>query len=72
MFSHCHPYFSFAVSKSNGPLTVLLSKLSAKFRGKPLEPPKTSSHSASQVNYKLMMKVILVAGLAVAWHYYLS
>lgn len=60
------------VSKRNGPLTVLLSKLSAKFRGNPSEPPKPPSHPASQLNYKLLVKVILVAGLAVAWHYFLS
>lgn len=55
-------------AKPSGPIGVLLSKLSAKLRGKPLEPPPPSS--SSKVSYKLILRVILVAGIAAAWQYF--
>ncbi|GFP88865.1 GPI transamidase component pig-t homolog [Phtheirospermum japonicum] len=59
------------VAAKTGPLTSMLSKLSAKLRGKPYEPPKPSSASPkSSINYKLIAKVVLVAGIAAAWQYY--
>ncbi|XP_009617316.1 uncharacterized protein [Nicotiana tomentosiformis] len=57
-------------TKDSGPIGVLLSKLSAKLRGKPLEPPKSSTLSSSKVSYKLILRVILVAGIAAAWQYF--
>ncbi|KAL0417473.1 UNVERIFIED_CONTAM: GPI transamidase component PIG-T [Sesamum radiatum] len=59
-----------AAAKKMGPLTLMLSKLSAKLRRKQWEPPKPSSSQKSVINYKLMLKVLLVAGIAVAWQYY--
>lgn len=55
-------------AKPSGPIGVLLSKLSAKLRGKPLEPPPPSS--SSKVSYKLILRVILVASIAAAWQYF--
>ncbi|KAK6163158.1 hypothetical protein DH2020_000022 [Rehmannia glutinosa] len=60
-------------AKKTGPLTLMLSKLFAKLRGKPWEPPKTPSSSSSpksSINYKLVAKVALVACIAAAWQYY--
>ncbi|PIN26202.1 GPI transamidase complex [Handroanthus impetiginosus] len=57
-------------AKKTGPLTLMLSRLSAKLRGKPWEPPQQSSSTRSSINYKLIVKVALVAGIGVAWHYY--
>ncbi|KAI3450851.1 hypothetical protein Pfo_007516 [Paulownia fortunei] len=57
-------------AKKTGPLTLMLSKLSAKLRGKPWEPPKPSSSPKSSINYKLIAKVALVAVIAAAWQYY--
>ncbi|XP_071918470.1 uncharacterized protein [Coffea arabica] len=57
-------------TKETGKLSSLLARLSAKLRGKPWEPPEQSSSSASFFNRKLILKVLLVAGLAVAWQYY--
>ncbi|KAK4409198.1 GPI transamidase component PIG-T [Sesamum angolense] len=54
-------------AKKMGPLTLMLSKLSAKLRRKQWEPPKPSSSQKSVINYKLILKVLLVAGVAVAW-----
>ncbi|KAL0459917.1 UNVERIFIED_CONTAM: GPI transamidase component PIG-T [Sesamum latifolium] len=59
-----------AAAKKMGPLTLMLSKLSAKLRRKQWEPPKPSSSQKSVINYKLILKVLLVAGIAVAWQYY--
>ncbi|XP_073142607.1 uncharacterized protein [Henckelia pumila] len=57
--------------KKAGPLTLMLSKLYAKLRGRQWEPPKSSSSSTPpSTKYKLIAKVALVAGLAVAWQYY--
>ncbi|KAL6506547.1 hypothetical protein OROGR_024728 [Orobanche gracilis] len=48
----------------------MLLKLSAKLRHKPYEPPKPSSSPEPSINYKLIAKVALVAGIAAAWQYY--
>ncbi|KAL7116192.1 hypothetical protein ACP275_04G227800 [Erythranthe tilingii] len=56
-----------------GSLRLLLSRLSAKLRGKPWEPPpkpSSSSSKKSSVNYKLVAKVVLVAGIAIVWQFY--
>ncbi|KAK6141866.1 hypothetical protein DH2020_024390 [Rehmannia glutinosa] len=59
-------------AKKTGPLTLMLSKLFSKLRGKPWEPSKTPSSSSpkSSINYKLVAKVALVAAIAAAWQYY--
>ncbi|KAL3517815.1 hypothetical protein ACH5RR_020404 [Cinchona calisaya] len=59
-------------AKKTGKLSLLLPKLFAKLMGKVLEPPKQSSPSASSFDYKLILKVVLVADSAVAWQYYFS
>ncbi|XVF72258.1 hypothetical protein PTKIN_Ptkin12aG0105700 [Pterospermum kingtungense] len=59
-------------AKKNGRLSLLLSKLSAKLRGRRWEPPQSPPASSSFINSKLVFKVILVAGLAVGWQYYFS
>ncbi|CAI0426579.1 unnamed protein product [Linum tenue] len=57
--------------KKKGWLRVLLSRLLAKLRGKPMEEPdQPSSESAPLIGKKLVLKVILVAVLAVAWQFY--
>ncbi|XP_052170297.1 GPI transamidase component GPI16 isoform X2 [Diospyros lotus] len=56
-----------ANTKGRSPL--LLSKLYAKLRGRPLEQPQSSS-SSSVINSKLLIKVILVACLAAIWQFY--
>ncbi|XP_051113184.1 uncharacterized protein LOC127239196 [Andrographis paniculata] len=58
--------------KKPGPLTLMLSKLLAKLQGKPWEPPKPSQSppSKSSRNYKVILKVAIVAGVAIAWQYY--
>ncbi|KAF9586987.1 hypothetical protein IFM89_039859 [Coptis chinensis] len=48
---------------------LLLHKLSAKLRGRPQEQPEASSQSSS-MGPKLVLKVILVAGVAIGWHFY--
>ncbi|KAL3531101.1 hypothetical protein ACH5RR_010423 [Cinchona calisaya] len=58
-------------SKKTSQLSLLLPKLFAKLRRKSWEPPNQSS-SSSSFNYKLIVKVLLVAGLAVVWQYYSS
>ncbi|XP_022728179.1 GPI transamidase component PIG-T-like isoform X2 [Durio zibethinus] len=60
-----------AARKTGWPLP-LLSKLSAKLRGRQWEPPHSAPASSSFINSKLVFKVILVAGLAVGWQYYFS
>ncbi|KAL2239218.1 UNVERIFIED_CONTAM: GPI transamidase component PIG-T [Sesamum indicum] len=63
-------FLLFAAAKKMGPLMLMLSKLSAKLRRKQWEPPKPSSSQKSVINYKLILKVLLVAGIAFAWQYY--
>ncbi|OMO86865.1 GPI transamidase component PIG-T [Corchorus capsularis] len=60
-----------AANKTGG-LSMMLSKLSAKLRGRPWEPPQSVQHLSSFINSKLVFKVILVAGLAVGWQYFFS
>ncbi|TYI55653.1 hypothetical protein E1A91_D11G155600v1 [Gossypium mustelinum] len=59
-------------AKKTGRLPLLLSKLSAKLRGRRLEPLHSPPSSSSFINSKLVLKVILVAGLAVGWQYFFS
>ncbi|XVE72741.1 hypothetical protein DITRI_Ditri11bG0063000 [Diplodiscus trichospermus] len=58
-------------AKKTGRLPLLLSKLSAKLRGRQWEPHSPPA-SSSFVNSKLVFKVVLVAVLAVCWRYYFS
>uniref|UniRef100_A0A2P2IVV0 Uncharacterized protein MANES_13G046400 n=1 Tax=Rhizophora mucronata TaxID=61149 RepID=A0A2P2IVV0_RHIMU len=60
-----------AASKA-GWLPKLLAKLSAKFGRRPTENSESSSDVLSLIKSKLVLKVILVAALAVAWQYYLK
>ncbi|KAK7287363.1 hypothetical protein RIF29_00635 [Crotalaria pallida] len=61
---------------NKGLLYLALTKLSAKLRGRssesaqPLSPSSSSSSSKSSISPKLVLKVLLVAGIAVAWQYY--
>lgn len=55
-----------------GPLSQFLSKLSAKLTGRPLETPESPSTSSSFISSKLILKVALVAGIAVVWKFYLE
>ncbi|KAL1564117.1 GPI transamidase component PIG-T-like [Salvia divinorum] len=41
-------------ARKAGPLTLMISKLSAKLRGKPWEPPKQSESGRSSSKYKLL------------------
>ncbi|KAM7271519.1 hypothetical protein ACFE04_030733 [Oxalis oulophora] len=59
--------------KKSGKLPFFLAKLSAKLRGRPLEQSSSSSSDSPSSNrYKLLFKVTLVAGLAIAWQYYFN
>jgi len=54
-------------------LSRILNKLFAKLRGRPLEStpsPSSSSSSSSFISPKLILRVLLVAGIAIAWQYY--
>nr|KYP69650.1 GPI transamidase component PIG-T [Cajanus cajan] len=53
-------------------LRRMLNKLSAKLRGRPSEstPSPPSSSSSPFVSPKLILRVLMVAGIAVAWQYY--
>ncbi|CAN1318393.1 GPI transamidase component PIG-T [Linum perenne] len=62
----------FGSTKKNGPLLELLSRLSAKLKGKPLESRQSYSDSSSLISSKLVLKVILVAALAVIWQLYFT
>ncbi|GAA0157151.1 hypothetical protein LIER_14477 [Lithospermum erythrorhizon] len=55
-----------------GPLIMLLSRLSAKLRGKPMEPPQPSSSSSHLVSRKLILKLLLLAGIGTTWMFYLE
>ncbi|KAH1081546.1 hypothetical protein J1N35_021307 [Gossypium stocksii] len=59
-------------AKKTGRLPLLLSMLSAKLRGRRREPLHSPPSSSSFINSKLVLKVILVAGLAVGWQYFFS
>ncbi|KAH7576369.1 hypothetical protein ACOSQ2_003552 [Xanthoceras sorbifolium] len=56
--------------RKTGRLSTLVSKLSAKLRGKPREPQPSTTASSSSVSFKLIFKVLLVAGIAICWQYY--
>lgn len=54
---------------------VFLRRILNKLRGRSSEstpPPQQSSSSSSFINPKLILKVLMVAGLAVVWQYYLK
>ncbi|XP_054781736.1 uncharacterized protein LOC129288945 isoform X2 [Prosopis cineraria] len=57
-------------AKKIGFLRQVLAKLSAKLRGKSSETSQPSSTSSSLVSPKLILKVVIVAGIAVAWQYF--
>ncbi|CAL5427212.1 unnamed protein product [Camellia sinensis] len=69
-------------AEKNGRFPLLLSKLYAKLRGRQWEQPQSSSSSSqssssssssslsSLVSSKLLIKVVLVAGVAAGWQYY--
>ncbi|GLU03842.1 hypothetical protein SLE2022_210170 [Rubroshorea leprosula] len=59
-------------AKKTDQLSLLLSKLSAKLRGKPWEPPSSPQPTSSFISSKLVLRVILVAGIAIVWQYYFS
>lgn len=61
-----------AAGKKMGRIPLLLSKLSAKLRGRDLEGPQAPPASSSFINPKFVFKVILIAGLAAGWQYYFS
>lgn len=52
-----------------GWISQLLSRLSAKLRGRPQEQP-TSSLPHSFISFRLVLKILLVASIAVTWQYY--
>ncbi|KAI7748256.1 hypothetical protein M8C21_000370 [Ambrosia artemisiifolia] len=59
--------------KSTGKLQLLLSKMFAKLRGKPWEPPSTPpppSSSSKFISSKVILKIILIAAIAFGWQYY--
>ncbi|KAF8029953.1 hypothetical protein BT93_E2390 [Corymbia citriodora subsp. variegata] len=56
--------------KRSSPLSRLLSKLSAKLGGKPVVTSQSSARSSSFISLKLILKIILVAGIAIAWKYF--
>ncbi|RZC83034.1 hypothetical protein C5167_045821 [Papaver somniferum] len=49
--------------------TRLLPRLLAKLRGEQQEPTQSLS-SSSSLSPKLILKIVLVAGVAIGWHYY--
>ncbi|PON42562.1 GPI transamidase component PIG-T [Parasponia andersonii] len=59
-------------AKKGSPVSQFLSKLSAKLTGRPLETPQPPSTSSSFICSKLIVKVVLVAGIAVVWKFYLE
>ncbi|BBH10031.1 GPI transamidase component Gpi16 subunit family protein [Prunus dulcis] len=56
-------------TKETGRLRQLLSRVSAKLRGRPFELPQPPSNSSSFISSKLIL-FILVAGIAVFWQVY--
>ncbi|KAJ4728468.1 GPI transamidase component PIG-T [Melia azedarach] len=56
--------------QKTGRISQLLSKLSAKLRGKQQEQPQLSAAASSFISFKLVFKILLVAGIAVAWQYF--
>ncbi|XP_023641756.1 GPI transamidase component PIG-T isoform X1 [Capsella rubella] len=58
--------------KKTGGLKQLLSRFTAKIRGRPIEAPSSESPAAKSpfLSSKLIFKIILVAGAAAAWQYF--
>ncbi|XP_071721547.1 uncharacterized protein [Rutidosis leptorrhynchoides] len=58
--------------KRTGKLSLLLSKLSAKLRGKTWTPPSSTPPSSSSnfISSKVIMKIIFMAAIAFGWQYY--
>lgn len=58
--------------KKSGKLQLLFSKLSAKLRGKPWEPPLSPSPSSTSkfISSKVVLKIVLIAAVAIGWQYY--
>ncbi|CAG7878195.1 unnamed protein product [Brassica rapa] len=59
--------------KKTGGLKQLLSRFTAKIRGRPAESPSSESTAAAQssvLSSKLLFKIILVAGVAATWQYF--
>jgi phosphatidylinositol glycan class T len=63
------PPFAAAAVKTGRP-SELLSRLLAKLRGRSQEPSQSPSESSPLINSKLVLKVLLMAAIAVAWQYY--
>ncbi|KAM6564895.1 hypothetical protein CsatB_024893 [Cannabis sativa] len=59
-------------SKKASPISQFLSKLSSKITGRPLETSESPSTKSSFFSSKLILKIILVAGIAVVWKFYLK
>ncbi|PWA60790.1 GPI transamidase component PIG-T [Artemisia annua] len=58
--------------KKTGKLQLLLSKWSAKLRGKPWEPPSSTPQSSPSklISSKVLFKVVLIAAIGFGWQYY--
>ena len=76
-YEYCYPVSDaflllfFVAAKKTGLIHQVLTKFSAKLRGRSLETPQPPSSSSSPfLNRKLILKVLLAAGFAVAWQYY--
>ncbi|XP_047334676.1 GPI transamidase component PIG-T [Impatiens glandulifera] len=64
-------YLKSKAAQRHGQTRFSLSNLFSKLRGRSSEPPQLSSSSSSSlINRKVVIKLILVAGIAVAWQYY--
>lgn len=59
-----------AAAVKTGRPSELLSRLFTKLRGRSQEPSQSPSESSPLINSKLVLKVLLMAALAVAWQYY--
>lgn len=59
-----------AAAVKTGRPSELLSRLFTKLRGRSQEPSQSPSESSPLINSKLVLKVSLMAALAVAWQYY--
>lgn len=56
--------------KKSGKLQLMLSKLLAKLRGKPWEPPSSTPSSSKFISPKVIFKILLIAAIAFWWQYY--
>ncbi|KAL2557061.1 GPI transamidase component Gpi16 subunit family protein [Forsythia ovata] len=57
-------------ANKRGQLTLMLSRLSSKLRGRKWGPPEPSESLHPSSNYKLIAQVILVVCMAAGWQYY--